>query len=432
MSEKTYQETLDYIYHLVPSYQEIGDKAIKPNLDNIIQLCAHLGHPQDAYPSIHVAGTNGKGTTAHIIASILQAAGYSVGLYTSPHYMDFRERIKVDGKVMKEKQVIKFVETHQESIIKIRPSFFEVTVAMAFDYFGKKDVDFAVIETGLGGRLDSTNILLPILSVITHISLDHQHILGPDVYTISQEKAGIIKYGIPVVVGRHQPACDHAFMKRAEELEARLNFASLEVEVSHQEGGLDFVTEQSSYTIQKEAAEPFFIENASTAIRAIEVLSHDEDIIITRDNICMGLANYRKLSSYIGRWTIHQTMPKVISDSAHNAAAFKKILSQLHSISTGRIHFVLGFVHGKDIKSMLSLLDPSHLYYLTKPQPDRGMSVDELSKIATSLGLVHTAHDNVATAMAVALDQAAEEDIIYVGGSSYIVGDLLSFFHSKA
>ncbi len=431
MDERSYQETIDYLYSLVPAYQKIGGKAIKSNLDNIIQLCSHLGHPQDTYPSVHIAGTNGKGTTAHMIAAILQEAGYSVGLYTSPHYMDFRERIKVDGKMIKEKQVIKFINTHEELIKKVQPSFFEVTVAMAFDYFSKKDVDFAIVETGLGGRLDSTNVLLPLLSVITHISLDHQKTLGPDVYTISGEKAGIIKFGVPVVIGKHQASCDHVFMKKAEEQESLLSFASLEVETIEEAESTSFVSEMSTYKIEGKISEPFFSENATTAIRTIEMLSHDEDIIITANDISKGLENYKKLSSFIGRWTIHQESPRVISDSAHNIDAFRQVLAQLRLLSKARIHFILGFVEGKDIEKMLSLLDLNHQYYLTSPSPERGMKVETLSAVANSIGISHSSHDTVESALTSALKQAADDDIIYVGGSSYLVGDLLGYYHTK-
>jgi len=431
MAERSYQETIDYLYGLVPAYQEIGSMAIKNNLDNIVQLCAHLGHPQDTYPSVHIAGTNGKGTTAHMISAILQEAGYSVGLYTSPHYVDFRERIKVDGKMIKEKQVIKFINTHEELIKKVKPSFFEVTVAMAFDFFSKKDVDFAIVETGLGGRLDSTNILLPLLSVITHISLDHQQSLGSDVYTIAGEKAGIIKFGVPVVIGRHQPSCDHVFMSRAASLEARLNFASLEVKTIVDKETISFVSVESTYKIRRDTSEPFFQENATTAIRAIEMLTHDEDIIVADEEVSKGLENYKKLSSYIGRWTIHQESPRVISDSAHNIDAFKKILAELGLLSFHRIHFILGFVDGKEVENMLGLLDRDHQYYITAASPERSMKLDSLSEIASSIGLSHTSYDSVELALTSALEKATDEDIIYVGGSSYLVGDLLAYYKSK-
>ncbi len=428
MIERTYQETIDYLYALVPAYQKIGSTALKLNLDNIIQLCSHLGHPQDTYPSVHIAGTNGKGTTAHMISAILQEAGYSVGLYTSPHYADFRERIKVNGKMIKEKQVIKFIENHEDLIKKVEPSFFEVTVAMAFDYFSKKDVDFAIIETGLGGRLDSTNILLPTLSVITHISLDHQATLGADVYTISAEKAGIIKYGVPVVIGKYQASCDHIFMKKAEEMEARWSFASLEVETKMGESSAELVTKDAAYTIEGEISEPFFLENAITAVRAVETLSHDEDIKVSSQNMTDGLQKYKTLTSYIGRWTIHQDSPQVISDSAHNVDAFRSILAHLEQLSYDRLHIILGFVKGKDIEQMLHLLDHRHQYYLTKASPERSMDVDDLSSFATSIGLTHTSHQSLEAALSAAMNEATDGDIIYVGGSSYLVGDLLNHY----
>lgn len=428
--KRSYRESIDYLYELVPAYQKIGGKAIKTNLDNILQLCTYLEHPQERYPTIHIAGTNGKGTTAHMIGSVLQSAGYKVGLYTSPHYMDFRERIKVSGAYISKDEVRSFIERHESYIKELRPSFFEVTVAMAFQHFHEQKVDYAIIETGLGGELDSTNIITPLLSVITHISLDHQDYLGPDIYTISKAKAGIIKNNVPVVVGQYQPECDHIFLSRSMDLQAPISFASIDLEVETNHDQTIIRSSTDSYTLRLGSSDPFYISNACTAIQALESLQKRHRIAIDHSSIISGLHDYRAISKCIGRWTKHSSNPDIISDSAHNLDAIQKVLDRIQHHAYPKVHFILGFVKGKDVQAILSLMDQDNSFYLTQATPDRSLSTSVLSDFADHLGLSFQCYPDIERAFKAAQTQARIDDLIYIGGSSYLVGDFLRYLSS--
>ena len=425
---RDYQQTLSYLYDRLPVYQKAGATAVKKNLTNITALSKGLGHPHQAYPSIHIAGTNGKGTTAHIIAAILQSSGLKVGLYTSPHYEDFRERIKVNGTYISEAEVVGFVEDHQALMETHKPSFFEVTVAMAFEHFRKEGVDIAVIETGLGGRLDSTNIISPLLSVITHISLDHQNMLGPDIYTIAGEKAGIIKSKTPVVIGRYQASCDHVFIKKAADEKAPLSFASLEWGYEQLENEVVFKNNNQDHKlhIAHNRGGPFLLENIVTALQSITTYNSMTSESISASAIKKGIEEFRKISNYKGRWQQLDSHPDVITDSAHNEDAISKVLDYINNQGYEQIHFVLGFVGDKDVDKILKMLSPDHTYYFTQPSIFRALSRSTLKEKATQHGLFGAVYDDTPSAYTAARSKAKANDLVYIGGSSFIVADLLS------
>ncbi len=430
---RDYQQTITYLYQQLPVYQRVGSAAIKKDLTNITALASSLGNPHLSYPTIHIAGTNGKGTTAHLISSILQASGLKVGLYTSPHYEDFRERIKINGIYISEEYVTNFVAEQQSLMESLHPSFFEVTVAMAFQYFKDEQVDIAVIETGLGGRLDSTNIINPLLSVITNISLDHQNMLGPDIYTIAGEKAGIIKTERPVVIGRYQPSCDHVFIKKGKEKKASLSFASLEWEGQRFDNviRIGHNTAEEQYTFQLSDQGPFIIENIITTLQTIKIYSEEIGIRISPLSIKMGIEQYRTLSNYIGRWQKLDSKPDVITDSAHNEDAIKKVLSHIESCDYEDIHCILGFVGDKDVDKILQMLHPDYNYYFTQPSISRALPKRELQDKAENYNLTGVLCDDVTQAYQAACAAANSKDLIYIGGSSFIVADILTHLNSK-
>jgi len=341
-----------------------GERAIKKDLTNIVALCDALGNPHHKWPSIHIAGTNGKGTVTHMLAGGLQAQGYKVGVYSSPHYMDFRERIKINGEWISEEGVILFVERIQSQIKSIEPSFFEITVAMAFDYFAREAVDYAVIETGLGGRLDSTNIIQPLLSVITNISLDHMNMLGNSVYQIAHEKAGIIKQGVPVVIGEYQASCDSVFIDRAKRCSSAIHFASIKSE---------YISNESESIMG-----PFRTTNLRTADYALKYLNSNNIIELSEESITTGLNQFAQLTGYIGRWQVLQESPTTIADSAHNVDAISQVVTMLRTIQYRELKMVLGFVKEKDLSGILSLLPKEAIYYLVRPEIFRAMDLDSL------------------------------------------------------
>lgn len=420
-----YQETLSFLYEQLPVYQKYGASAIKKDLTNIRLLCHHLDTPQSTWPSIHIAGTNGKGTVSHMIGAVLQAQGLKVGLYTSPHYTDFRERIKVNGAWISERFVTDFVSTHKEMISKIEPSFFEITVAMAFDYFRSEEVDIAIIETGLGGRLDSTNIVQPLLSVITHISLDHMSMLGTNVYQIAHEKAGIIKSETPVVIGKYQNECDSVFFNRARLCNSSISFASLRWRSDQH--CIKSLIDEKSIKISKhiEAESPFLIENATTAIEALTQYQKITDQTIAPSVIEHGIMNYRQISNYIGRWQVVHENPKAIADSAHNVDALSKVISNLSRVKHTQLRIVLGFVKDKDIDQIIALLPKDAVYYFVAPSIFRALPTDSLYKKSTEHHLNGQVYKSVIDGYNAALSDSISDDLIFIGGSSFVVGDLL-------
>lgn len=431
--KNTYTATLDYLYSQLPMYQRQGQSAFKKNLDNIWALCAALGNPQEQFPSIHIAGTNGKGSTAHLLSAVLQAHGYQTGMYTSPHYRDFRERIKVDGELIPQKVVIRFVEEHRDLFDKIQPSFFEITVALAFQHFAAQKVEIAVVETGLGGRLDSTNIISPLLSIITNISWDHQNMLGDTLPLIAGEKAGIIKPGVPVVVGEYQEEVAEVFRQKAKQEKAALSFASQHYQV--EEMGHSGIS-HSLYRIWREGEifldevevnlrGPFQRHNLATLFAAIEALGNQESFHWEEAKIRHALAHLRELTRYQGRWQVLAAQPLTITDSAHNEGGLKIVLEELSILPKQQLHIVLGVVKDKDLAKILPLFPSEARYYFARPNIPRGMEATDLKATAAKFALRGRSYLSVANAWRAARRAAGEEDLIFIGGSTFVVAEVV-------
>ena len=388
-------------------YQRQGSTAFKKDLTNIRAFCTRLNNPQNAYPSIHVAGTNGKGSTSHMIASVLQEAGYKVGLYTSPHLKDFRERIRINGRPIPEENVTDFIAQQKEFLEKQQLSFFELTVGMAFDYFAISQVDIAVIEVGLGGRLDSTNIIRPLVSVITNIGLDHTQFLGETLEEIAFEKGGIIKQDIPVVVGEYQEEVINVFRKLAAERNTTLSMADEHIADAYQ---TDLLGE-------------YQLRNLKTAVQSIKLLDQKRFPVSSKD-ITKGLKNVVHNTGLKGRWQVLQERPKVVCDTAHNKEGLQFVMAQLGREKYSNLHFILGVVNDKDLENILSLLPKKANYYFCKPDIPRGLDADELKEAASVQGLNGVVFKSVASAYKQALKDAVPEDLIYVGGSTFVVAEL--------
>ena len=398
-----YKETLEYLFVKTPAFQQKGESAYKPGLDNVMALDAAYGNPHKRFKTIHIAGTNGKGSVSHTLAAILQSAGYKVGLYTSPHLKDFSERIRVNGKPISEQYVIDFVSEADEIIAKLNPSFFEITTLMAFTYFASEGVDVAVIETGLGGRLDSTNIISPVLSVVTNVSFDHVNLLGDTLEKIAFEKAGIIKSGIPAVVGEMPSALRSIFTVRTDE-----------VVFAEDNASSDYEFELKGYCQEK---------NKKTILAAVEFLK--KEFNITEENIKNGLKNVVELTSLMGRWQKLSTSPLVIADTGHNVAGMQYIVSQIADIKASVKRLVIGMVGDKDITSMLKLLPKDAVYYFCNAQIPRALPAADLKAKATEFGLQGEAYSSVAEALATAKRDASESDFIFIGGSNFTVAEIL-------
>jgi len=427
-----YQETLDYLYSKLPMFTRIGEAALKKDLHNTIALCAELGNPQDTFKTIHVGGTNGKGSTSHMLSAILQEAGYKTGLYTSPHLKDFRERIKINGQMIPEAVVTAFVEQQQEFITELQPSFFEVTVGMAFAYFAEEKVDVAIIEVGLGGRLDSTNIIHPELSVITNISLDHTNILGNTIAEIAFEKAGIIKAGVPAVMGERDPASEDIFIGKAAEVNTDLHFASKEVQIKSS----DKDGEQLIVSITDAAGDTLFtdlaldltgtyqLKNIRTVIAAVVQL-RKIGYQISDQHIYDALKQVKALTGLQGRWQQIGSNPTVICDTGHNVAGIQEILQNIQQTPHQQLHMVIGFVKDKDISTILTMLPKKATYYFTEPKLERALPVAELAEKSAALGLHGQTVPDVQTALQTAKANAAPADLIFVGGSTFVVAEVL-------
>ncbi len=429
-----YRETLDYLFSRLPVYQRTGPAAYKANLDNTIALDNYFGHPHRAFQSIHVAGTNGKGSVSHMLASVLQSAGYKTGLYTSPHLVDFRERIRINGEKIPENYVVQFVKENRSVIEKIEPSFFEMTVLMAFRYFAEKKVDIAVIETGLGGRLDSTNIIDPIVSVLTNIGLDHTRFLGNSLEEIAFEKAGIIKPGRPVVVGKWQQETSGIFEARAEKTQSCLIYADKMYKTDY-----TLLTPERARILNIYAGRtlvyPNLIsdlpgiyqqKNICTAIQTLDVL-RTEDIKIPKESIYKGLKNVKRNTGLRGRWDEIGFNPLIVCDVAHNAEGVREVIAQLLSIPFKKLHIVWGMVSDKDISAILNLLPKEAYYYFTKADIPRALNENDLSKKAFALGLKGEKYPEVGKALEAAKENAVPEDVIFIGGSTFVVGEVLGY-----
>lgn len=427
----TYQETLHYLFSQLPMYQRVGAAAYKADLGNIIALCEALEHPEKRFKSIHIAGTNGKGSVSHMLASVLQCAGYRTGLHTSPHMKDFRERAKINGEMISKKEVIEFVECNKKLFNKIQPSFFEMSVALAFDYFAKKKVDVAIIETGLGGRLDSTNIIQPMLSVITNISFDHMYLLGNTLKKIAKEKAGIIKKNIPVVVGEFNKQTSDVFLAKAEIARSFMLFADKEwgiknvreikgkkvMDVSHK-GRLRYKN------LICDLIGSYQEKNILTVMASIEML-RELGFNITKHAIYYGMRDIVKNTLFSGRWQILSKKPLTIADCGHNEAGIKEVVNRLKEIKYNQLHMVLGVVSDKDIDGILALLPVEATYYFTKARLPRAMNERELQEKAKKFGLRGSCYLSVKGAITAAKKKAERNDMIFIGGSTFVVAEAI-------
>lgn len=422
-----YSETLNYLYTRVPMFQKEGASAYKEGLENTHILDEHFGHPHRLFPSIHVAGTNGKGSCSHTLAAILQSAGYKVGLYTSPHLRDFRERIRINGVPVSEEYVVNFVETEKDFFEPLYPSFFELTTALAFKYFAEQKVDIAVVEVGLGGRLDCTNIISPEVSIITNISFDHTQFLGHTLAAIASEKAGIIKAGIPVVVGETLPETKPVFIDKAAAVGAPICLAEDHQRILHVEmeaDGLCYDTTDYG-KLHGELGGLYQAKNSNTVLNALPILI-GKGYKITEKAVREGFANVCRLTGLEGRWQRLHSHPTIICDTGHNVGGITYIVQQLKLQQYKTLRIVFGMVNDKDIHTVLKMLPGDAVYYFTQADVGRAIPVEELKGMAGAAGLKGKTYPDVASAVVAAQKESLPEDFIYVGGSSYIVSDLLT------
>lgn len=434
-----YQQTLDYLYSQLPMFTRDGPSAFKKDLTNTIELCKRLGDPQQKFKSVHIGGTNGKGSTSHMLAAILQNAGYKTGLYTSPHLRDFRERIRINGDMISEHHVIDFVEQHRQDFEDIKPSFFETTVAMAFDTFAKAKVDIAVVEVGLGGRLDSTNVITPLLSVITNIGWDHTNMLGNTLPLIAGEKSGIIKPGIPVIIGEYQSEVADVFLNKAKEQNAPISFASdewvnqksdaeyeasediqeyLNISVSKKDSPL------KTHTLKLDLNGTYQVKNLKTVLSAVDELRR-QGYAITDEHIATALRQVKKLTGLHGRWEVLNHHPLTICDTGHNPEGIIEVLQNIRNITYHHLHFVMGVVNDKDITKILALLPKDATYYFSRPVIPRGLDAETLRQQAENFNLHGKTYPTIKTALKAAQDNAAKNDLVFVGGSTFVVAEVI-------
>lgn len=404
-----YQETLEWMFNQLPMYQNQGATAYKKDLTNTILLMDYLHHPEKNIKTIHVAGTNGKGSTSHLLAAVLQEAGYKVALYTSPHLKDFRERIKINGVDIPEDFVCDFMNKHKPFFKENQLSFFEMTVGLAFDYFAKQKVDIAIIEVGMGGRLDSTNIITPLISVITNIGLDHTQFLGDTLPLIAAEKAGIIKSNIPVIIGEYTNDTREVFISKAKQENAAIYFAS------------DLIEENYPSALLGD----YQRHNKKTVLQTLKVLQSQNKFFISQENIINGFQNVINTTHLQGRWQILQKKPKVICDTAHNKNGLEIVMQQLQKELFSQLHIVLGVVNDKDLDEILPLFPQKAKYYFSKPNIPRGLEASILQEKASEFGLHGLIYDSVRIAYEKALQVASSDDLIYIGGSTFVVAEIL-------
>lgn len=427
-----YQATLKYLYEQLPMFQRVGKYAFKKTLDNIEALCAALGNPEQQFKSVHLAGTNGKGSTTHILAAILQTAGYKVGVYTSPHYKDFRERIKINGEYISQQEVVDFVAQNKPQFESLQPSFFEMTVAMAFEHFARHQVDIALVETGLGGRLDSTNVLLPVLSIITNIGYDHQEQLGNTLELIAGEKAGIIKKNTPVVIGESQEETSPVFLNKAHQEQATLVFADQVVQIA-------LLEQQAAHNLYQVASEEFAfdfpqlaldlkgnyqIHNLRTALLGA-VWLRELGFPNTDQDIQKACAQVQAISGIMGRWQVLSQQPLTLCDSAHNVEGLTYVVEALEQLEYQQLHMVFGTVQDKDWTKLWALLPKEAQYYFCKAAIPRGLEAAILRDRAAAHQLYGEAYPSVQAALEAAQQQAQKEDVIFVGGSIFVVAEVL-------
>jgi dihydrofolate synthase/folylpolyglutamate synthase len=433
----TYTETLNYLYTQLPMFTRIGAAAYKADLSNTITLCAALDNPQNKFKSIHVAGTNGKGSTSHMLASVLQEAGYKVGLYTSPHIKDFRERIKINGQKIEKQFVVHFTENIKTKITEIQPSFFEITVAMAFAYFAKQQVDIAVIEVGLGGLLDSTNVIIPELCVITNIGLDHTNLLGTTLPEIATQKAGIIKASVPVVISQTQEETERVFTNKALEKNTSIFFADKVMEVI----GMDSATiglqkmkvvntaKMSITNYELDILGKYQQKNVKGVLLALEILQQ-YNWNISAQNIVDGLKNIKNNTGLMGRFDMLETSPMLIADVAHNADGITEVLAQIKNIPHNNLHIITGFVADKAVDKVLALFPKNANYYFTQANIPRALLKENLQETAKQYQLNGEVYNNVNTALQAAKANASKEDIILICGSFFIIAELEQYYNN--
>ena len=404
-----YQETTHWMFNQLPMYQTQGASAYKEDLTNILSLSYHLGNPEKKLQCIHVAGTNGKGSTSHMLSSILQEAGYKVGLYTSPHLKDFRERIKINGVDIYEEFVCTFIEKHKSYFEKGAFSFFEMSVGLAFDYFAKEKVDIAIIEVGLGGRLDATNIITPLASVITNIGLDHTQFLGNTLESIAFEKAGIIKRSIPVIIGEYTTETKPVFLAKAKACDSAIYFAS------------DLISE----TYPSDLIGDYQTHNKKTVLQTIAIINSQNKYKVAENHIKSGLLNVVRNTGLKGRWQQLGDSPKVICDTAHNKNGLEIVLNQIQKETFSKLHIVLGFVNDKDLEEILPLFPKKAIYYFCKPNLPRGLDANILKQKASTFKLKGEVYNSVSEAYKKALVSASKSDFIYIGGSTFVIAEIL-------
>jgi len=426
-----YQQALDYLYERLPMFSRIGKAALKPDLTNTLKLCAALENPQNKFRSVHIAGTNGKGSVSHSLAAIMQSAGYKTGLYTSPHLVDFRERIRINGAPVSREWVVAFVEKNKGLIEEIQPSFFEITVAMAFAAFAEEKVDIAIIETGLGGRLDSTNVITPLLSVITNISYDHKDLLGNTLAEIALEKAGIIKPHVPVVIGEQNDETERVFFEQSVHKQSTLHYAQslwgmVRTNQDHKYQYYKAVNNarREMYDLHTDLLGNYQQHNIKTILTAAELLSHHGFKLNTLTTIS-ALANVKRLTGLRGRWDWIQENPPIICDVAHNPAGIQEVMAQWQQVPATNKHIVIGFVKDKDVSEALALFPKDAIYYFTNAQIERALPANELKDIAILNGLWGYAYPTVADAVSAARNAMDENDALLITGSFFIVGDAM-------
>ncbi|MGN8070768.1 bifunctional folylpolyglutamate synthase/dihydrofolate synthase [Mucilaginibacter sp. 22184] len=434
-----YNETIQYLYTQLPMFTRDGASAFKKDLTNTIELCKRLGDPQHQFKSVHIAGTNGKGSTSHMLAAILQIAGYKTGLYTSPHLKDFRERIRINGQMISEQTVIDFVATRRTDFEEIAPSFFEMTVALAFDVFAKEKVDIAIVEVGLGGRLDSTNIITPLLSVITNIGWDHMNMLGDTLQLIAGEKAGIIKPGIPVVISETQPETAQVFIDKANQEDSPITFASevwresespevgksespilLTIEVRHSL----LATHYQPLTMSLDLTGTYQLKNIKGVLSAVDEL-RKQGFEITDEHITTALKQVKTLTGLHGRWEALSTNPLTICDTGHNPDGIQEVLKNIAAINYQQLHFVIGMVNDKDISKVLAMLPTDATYYFCKPDIPRGLDAESMQQQAESFGLHGSTYPSVKAALLAAQANATDQDLVFAGGSTFVVAEIV-------
>ncbi len=427
-----YTETLDYLYTSLPSFQQVGASAYKPGLERVSEFCRKIGNPQRSYFVIHIAGTNGKGSVSNMLASVLQQAGYQVGLYTSPHLIDFRERIRINGEMISKQKVVNFVSKYRKEMEVLDLSFFEMTTALAFDYFAQNDVEVAVIETGLGGRLDATNIVIPAVSVITNVGLEHTDLLGDSLPKIAREKGGIIKKSIPVIMGEKSSAYNLVIEDIASDVRSTVIYAEEAFECTRQSSEGEYqlfdmirTRDNQQYTLRLPLLGEYQRQNVATVCTIADYLHENTPLSISRRAFVEGLKECVASTGFRGRWERLSNNPTVICDTAHNAHGMQQVVEQLSKMEYNRLFCVLGFCEDKDIAQILKLMPKDAHYIFTRAASRRAASLEQLAEAATECGLDFECAESVQRAVEMAKSQINSDDMLYIGGSTFVVAEAL-------